>query len=219
MTVTGTLRLEGRPVGGQDVLAFDTAGDRPALLAAAITNDEGRFTLDLPTEPARAALLGKVRSGALAAVARSVELPTDDVDLEIAGPFARVTASIESDAGLPERLNVFFDPVALGGLAEDLAPFASQKAPGVFEAHFAQRTVTGDELTISLAQGTWRLGGDFIVYERPMIVQPGFSNYVVDRVLREDGAELPRERGGFVLEADGDVRLRLVLRELADAEL
>jgi hypothetical protein len=220
VTLAGTLRMEGRPVGGQDVLAFDAEADRPALLATAITDDEGRFSLDPGGAPARVDLLGKLRVDALAAVARSVEPSADGIELEATGPFATVTATIESDAGFPERLNVYFDPVALDGLPERLAPFVTQKAEGVFEGHFSQRSVNGRELTIRLARGTWRLGGDFIVYERPMISEPDFSNYVVDRVLREDGTELPRQgSSGFLLEADGELRIRLELRELADTEL
>lgn len=219
MTLAGTLYLDGRPVGGQDVLAFETDGERPALLAAGVSDDAGRFSLELPGAISRLALLGKVRGDVLAAVARPVEDAGADADLEASGPFARVTVALESDAGYPERLNVFFDPVSLEALPDRLAPFATQKAQGVFEGHFAQRGVTGRELTIGLARGTWRLGGEYIVHERPMMPDPGFSNYVVDRAVGDDGAELPRERGGFRLEADGDVRVTLVLRELDDSEL
>ena len=106
-----------------------------------------------------------------------------------------------------------------GHLPERLAPFASQKAAGVFEGAYVQRMVEGREIKLTLAAGTWRLRGEFIGHERPMIKEPDFSNYVVERVLTEDGTEMPTERGGFLLQAEGEVRLRLVLRELADSEL
>ena len=201
------------------MLAFDTSGERPALLAAGITDDEGRFALQLPPGTERAALLGKLRGETLAPVALDVELPAEFFDLDARGPFSRLTATIESDVGFPDRLDVTFDPVAIAGLPERLTPFATQKAVGAFEGHYVHRTVTGRQLTVALAAGTWRLGAVFIVQERPMIVEPDFSNYVVDRVLTEDGSELPRERGGFVVQADSDVRLTLVLREVADSEL
>jgi hypothetical protein len=220
MTVAGTLRLDGRPVGGHDVLAFATDGERPELLATGTSDDDGRFSLALPDERSHVALLGKVRGDVLAPVARELEPADGDADLDASGPFALVTASIESDAGYPERLNVFFDPLAILGVPDRLAPFVNQRAPGVFEGHFAHRGVSGRELKIRLARGAWKLAGEYVVYERPMIVQPDFSNYVVDRVLAEDGEALPREgRKGFRLEAEGDTRITLVLRELDDSEL
>ena len=110
------------------------------------------------------------RADVLAPVARELERADGDADLDASGPFALVTAAIQSDAGY--------------------------------------------------ARGAWKLGGEYVVYERPMIVQPDFSNYVVDRVLTEDGEELPREgRKGFRLEADGDTSITLVLRERDDSEL
>jgi hypothetical protein len=215
--IAGTLRVEGRPLGGQDVLAFDPAG--PSLLAVGTTDDRGEFRLDV--DGAReAAVMAKVRADVLAVVAATVAVSSERrVELDAAGPFFEISGRLESEIGYPDRLDVFLDPTRLDGVPEALLPFAKMKAEGVFDARYFERGVDGRDFRFRVAPGRWRIGGSVIDLERGSWVAPQHRNYVVDHV-RAEGDELDgRWTSGFELDVAGDRRIALVLRELADHEL
>jgi hypothetical protein len=213
--LAGTLRVEGRPLGGQDVLAFDPAG--PSLLAAGATDDRGEFHLDVDGAP-ETAVLAKVRADVLTVVAGTVSAE-GSIELDAAGPFFEISGRLESDAGYPDRLDVFLDPVQLDGVPEALLPFAKMKDEGVFEARYLKRGVDGREFTLRVAPGRWKIGGSIIDFERGSWVSPEHRNYVVDRVRTEDGELEGSSSSGFELDVSGDRHLTLVLRELANDEL
>jgi hypothetical protein len=199
--IAGVLQLEGRPLGGQDVLAFDPEG--PVLLAAGATDDAGAFTLDaLPG----ALLLGKVRTDDVVAVA--VELAAaQPVELEPPTPFHRLSIQVEGAA--PERLTAFLDPVRLEGVPDALLPFARQVRAGLFEAHYAQRSLPRGGLDLQLHEGRWRIGAHFSIPDgdpRPPAVVAGEA--------RAGGEQLPGSPyAGFEIELTGDREVTLVLRE------
>ena len=105
------------------------------------------------------------------------------------------------------------------GVPDALVPFARQKAEGVFEGHYVQRSAEGQELTLRVAPGRWKLGGSRVDYERGSWTAPEHRNVVVQHV-RTDAGELDGSwPSGFALDVHGDLRVVLVLRELADDEL
>jgi hypothetical protein len=215
--IAGTLRVEGRPLGGQDVLAFDPDG--PSLLAVSATDDRGEFRLDLDGR-AEAAVLAKIRADVQAVVAATVAVPAaQPVDLDAAGPFFAISGRLESDVGFPERLDVFLDPVRVDGVPEALLPFATLKEQGVFEAHYVTRGVAEPEFAFRVAAGRWRIGGRMIDFERSSWVAPEHRNYVVDRVRAEEGELEGSWTSGFELDVAADRQIVLVLRELANDEL
>jgi hypothetical protein len=215
--IAGTLRVAGRPLGGQDVLAFDPAG--PSLLAVGATDDRGEFRLDLDGRT-EAALLAKVRADVQAVVAATVDVASQHpVELDAAGPFFEISGRLESDVGFPERLDVFLDPVRVDGVPEALLPFATLQDEGVFDAHYVTRGVVEPEFTFRVATGRWRIGGRIIDFERSSRVAPKHRNYVVDRVRAEDGELDGSWTSGFELDVAADRQIVLVLRELANEEL
>ena len=213
MTVRGSVAVEGRPVGGQDVLAMPPGGG-PAL-AVARTDDTGAFALDVDGD---VALLAKVRTDALGVAAGSAGAG-DDAALVVEGPLASVSVRVESDVGFPDELDVFFTPEALAGVPAELMTFVTQREPGVYETRFVKRSVTEREWTVRLQAGVWRLGAEYVNLDRAHLARPDFLNYVTASASA-DGEALPGDRvEGFRLEVGGDRVVTLRLRELADSEL
>jgi hypothetical protein len=215
--ISGTLCVEDRPLGGQDVLVLDPAG--ASLLAVGVTDDRGAFRLDVDGAP-EAAVIAKVRADVTAVVSATVAVSSArPVELNAPGPFFEISGRLESEVGYPERLDVFLDPVHLDGVPEGLLPFAKMQAEGVFEAHYLKRAVDGPEFRFRVAAGRWKIGGGVVDLERGSWVAPEHRNYVVDRVRGEDGELDGSWTSGFELDVTGDRRIALVLRELADHEL
>jgi hypothetical protein len=202
--IAGVLRLEGRPLGGQDVLAFDPEG--PVLLAAGATDDAGAFTLDAP---GGAVVLGKVRTDDAVAIAAALAPASGEgVELEPPPPFHRLTVRL-AGAVVPERLMAFLDPVRLADVPDALTPFARQVRAGVFDGHYAQRQLPAAGLELRVQAGTWRIGAHFSVPDR----DPGPAALVAG-AASVGGGELPGgPYAGFELELAADVEVMLVLRE------
>jgi hypothetical protein len=214
--------VAGAPAPGAEVVLFGP-GERPELLASGVTDGGGGFALEPAAQPApvTATVVLRLKGEPLAVMSRDVTLPRPaPVELDADGPFFTVSATIASETGFPRELLVAFDPDAPDGLDARLRPFLTQQAPGVFAGHYATRDVTGREFTARVQRGVWRLGGQFIDHNRPMITAPDFRNYIVTAARTPDGRALPgNESRGFELAVDGDTELTLVLREVADEEL
>jgi hypothetical protein len=204
----GTLRVEGSPVAGQLVLAYDRPGG--ALLATATSGDDGKYTLALPDTDASVTLLARFVGEVNGAIARRVAAPLSKaVDLELSGPLPVVRVLLD---GGPGRAVVFADAAELSGVPAELAPFLSQRATGVFDSAFVERDVRGTETAFVLAPGTWRLGARLQIDGPAEIRVDPESWGATSAVDADSGAELPGERySGFELTVSGDraVTLRM----------
>jgi hypothetical protein len=204
--VDGTLRAEGRPVGGQDVLVLSPAGD---VLDGATSDDRGRFSVSATSADT---VLGKVRTDAF-----GIALATGGAgDLDLHGPLATVDVTIESERGHPERLDLTLDPVGLDGVPGELMPFVRMKAPGVGEGHFGRRRLTEPHAVLRLQPGTWRINASAIDLDRAD--RPG-GNAIAGAATAGDIPLAGGGPSGFLVDIGGDVRLTLVLREATSREL
>jgi hypothetical protein len=207
-SLNGTLRVEGSPVAGQLVLAYDRPGG--ALLATATSGLDGTYKLALPDTGASVTLLARFVGEVNGAIARRVATPlSKKEDLELSGPLPVVRVLLD---GGPGRAIVFADPASLAGVPAELEPFLDQRAAGVFDSAFVERDVQGSETTFVLAPGLWRLGARFEIdgpAEIGVNPEPWGATSATDA---DTGAELAGERYcGFELEVAGDraVTLRL----------
>ena len=146
--MNGTLSLDGRPLGGQDVLALADG----QLVAAAITDDRGAFSVHENAGPLT--LLAKFRGGAYGLVARTVA-PGEDTELALGG-LHTLDLQIVGE-GLPERLDLALDPLELDGVDDALIAYANLKPEGLMDAHFGHRVVDLAGTELKLQPGTWRL--------------------------------------------------------------
>lgn len=225
--VTGTLRAAGVAAAGAEVQLFahePEAVPRLRLLAGGVTDPSGAFALEPAADdvPARGILVAKLKDDPVGVLTSEVELPAAAaVDLAADGPFYSIAGTVESDAGLPAELTLVADPVRPDGVPDDVVPFLSQSAPGVFDGRYAAHTVTPPSFQVRLQRGRWRLRAEYVNYDRPNIHEPDFRNYATAEVRTEpDGASAPGTPSrGFELDVDGDRRVTLVLRELLDDEL
>ena len=198
--IAGTLSVEGRPVGGQDVLAV--AGDE--VVASALTDDLGRFSLDAPEG---ATVIGKVRTGTYGVVARVVE--AGGLDLDLGAPLPALDIALESEHELPARIDLTLDPVRLDGVPDELMPYARMRGPGVLEGHFGRGVIDGARASVRVQPGAWRIAASSIDPDRTHV-----RSLVTGRV-RADGDEVE----GDALVVSGDRRITLVLRAATQNEL
>jgi hypothetical protein len=198
--IAGTLSVEGRPVGGQDVIAL--AGEE--VVAGALTDDLGRFSLDAPEG---ATVIGKVRTGTYGVVARVVE--AGGLDLDLGGPLPALDIALESEHELPARIDLTLDPVRLDGVPDELMPYARMRGPGVLEGHFGRGVIDGARASVRVQPGAWRIAASSIDPDRTHV-----RSLVTGRV-RADGDEVE----GDALVVSGDRRITLVLRAATQNEL
>jgi hypothetical protein len=198
--IAGTLSVEGRPVGGQDVIAL--AGEE--VVAGALTDDLGRFSLDAPEG---ATVIGKVRTGIYGVVARVVE--GGGLDLDLGGPLPALDIALESEHELPARIDLTLDPVRLDGVPDELMPYARMRGPGVLEGHFGRGVIDGARASVRVQPGAWRIAASSIDPDRTHV-----RSLVTGRV-RADGDEVE----GDALVVSGDRRITLVLRAATQNEL
>ena len=200
--ISGTLSVEGRPVGGQDVLAL--AGGE--VVASALSDDLGRFSLDAPDG---ATVIGKVRTGTYGVVAR-----TGGADLDLAGPLPALEITLESEHELPARIDLTLDPVRLGGVPDELMAYTRMRGPGVMEGHFGRGVIDGAYARVRVQPGLWRIAASSIDPDRTHV-----RSLVTGRV-QFDGAEIEGDAaGGFALEVAADSRVTLVMRAATQNEL
>ena len=151
--LAGTLRVDGRPMGGQDILAL--AGTD--VVASTVSDDLGRFALDAPGD---ATLIAKVRTGTYGVVTGHA------ADLDLGGPLHTLEIALESERELPARLDLTLDPVRLAGVPDELMPYTRLRAPGVMDGHFAAAVVDGAGTTVRVQPGEWRISASSVDPDR-----------------------------------------------------
>jgi hypothetical protein len=190
--LAGTLRVEGRPVGGQDILAL--AGTD--VVASTLSDDLGRFALDVP---GGATLMAKVRTGTYGVATRVAGAGEGGADLDLDGPLPALEIALESERALPARLDLALDPVRLAGVPDELMPYTRLRAPGVMDGHFAAAVVDGARTTVRVQPGEWRISASSVDPDRTHL-----PSLVADAVT---------------LTVSRDCRVTLVLRTATQSEL
>ena len=220
--VTGLVLAEGRPASGSDVLLVSK--DLSTLLAATSTTPDGRFTLHPEGDADQAILAAKLHGPSVGFAHHLITLPARRdvvVDFDSTVTFHRLDGEIDASAGLPGQLNVFIDPVRLDGVPDGLDQYFLVKRPTVIDAHFGRLEVHGSRFAMKLQTGTYRIGGEYLNYDRPEMLNPQEPNFIVNAATTVPGnAPLPGdELLGFTLRVDQDCRVVLWLRVVADREL
>jgi hypothetical protein len=205
--IAGTLSVEGRPVGGQDVLAL--SGED--VVASTLSDDLGRFSLDAPDG---ATVIGKVRTGTYGVVTQVAAAGDGAADLDLGGPLPALEIALESEHELPARLDLTLDPVRLAGVPDELMPYTRLRGPGVMEGHFGRGVIDGAHARVHLQPGLWRIAASSIDPDRTHV-----PSLVTDRV-RADGDEVEGDSmSGFALAVSRDCHVTLVLRAATQSEL
>jgi hypothetical protein len=203
--IAGTLSVEGRPVGGQDVIAL--AGEQ--VVASALTDDLGRFSLEAPEG---ATVIGKVRTGTYGVVARVAE--AGGANLDLGGPLPVLEIALESEHELPARIDLTLDPVRLAGVPDELMPYTRMSGPGVMDGHFGRGVIDGARASVRVQPGLWRIAASSIDPDRTHVLS------LVTARVRADGDEVEEDAGGgFALMVSQDRRVTLVLRAATQGEL
>jgi hypothetical protein len=218
--VKGIVRLNGKPVGPDEVLAISE--DMAELLAAGSTDSQGRFTLSVPEATRRVIIVAKLRGTTIGLRHREIALPLLEpvsVDFE-ASQFKWLRAEIESTSGTPDSLDVFADPINLDGVPDAMREFFRQSRIGVRNAYFAKVSVRGSSFALQLQAGTYRIGGERVNYDQPLATVPVPNFKVSAATLAPENVPLPGDESlGFVIDMDQDRRVVFWLRVVEDAEL
>jgi hypothetical protein len=226
--VNGSLLLDGRPLPAQRVLLI--SGEMTALLASATTNEDGDFELDVPKDARQGSvhLLVKIQGPVVGLVHRTVDLADDGDDLEIRidtnrGAFHTVSGTVATTKGWPPSLDIFVNPVQVEGVPAELARFFFRRDERVVESTFFKTRLAGQtrEFALTLAAGTYRIGGGHLNYNRPNLADPDFENYTVARVEADgDPDPLPgNPSSGYELDVGRDRRITMTIEVVPDEAL
>lgn len=221
--ITGRLLIDGLPAVDQEVTLISPGFD--TFVGRAITDSGGDFILSLPESGLKSvSLLIKIRHPFLALAYQQVELPQTtplEVDLDSNADIWTLSGEIEPFTGRSPHLNLFFDPLSSAEVPASLARFFNQVEPSVHEAHFFRLRVTGEQFSIRVKAGLYAIGGTYLNYDRPNIVDPDFDNLIVYRAeLAGTQTQLPgTPYSGFEINVVGDCHLLLSLIEVDDEDL
>lgn len=221
--ITGRLFIDGLPAAGQEITLISPQFD--AFLGRAMTGSGGDFALFLQQSGLNGAgLLIKIRHPFIALAYRQVEVPLTapvEIDLDSGAGVWTLSGEIEPFAGRAPHLNLFLDPLSTPEVPAGSARFINQVEPFVHDAHFYVLQVAGEQFSIRVKAGRYAIGGAYLNYDRPNIVDPDFDNLIVHRAeLAGSPAPLPgTPYGGFEIDVEGDCHLLLSLIAVDDDEL
>ena len=211
----GLVLLDGRPAAGQRVLALSS--DMTSFLAAAVTDEEGRYRLELPGRTA-VVLMAKIQGPVLAVAAQ--ERP--DFRFDSRSPaFCTVRGEIVPVKGArPPHIEISVTPAHLEGVPAAAETFFLRYEARVVESAFYGARIGERTFALRLQRGTWRIAGGHIDYGRPTAVGQPPPNVIVGSIETAQERELPGEPfGGFTLDVHGDVSIKLRLAILPDDQL
>lgn len=225
--LTGLLKLGGQALSDQRVLLI--SGDMMKLLGSVTTGKDGAFEVVVPHEHknGEVILLIKIQGPVIALVHKVVDLKSDGkgphlINIESSkGEYHQIHGMIETTSGWPPFLNVFVDPVHIAGIPAQLEKFFNQRDEKVVESSFFKKRLEDKSFILKLKSGTYRIGGDYLNYSRPNMVNPDFENYLVARV-DADGENKPLEGkryGGYLLEVKRNREITMTIEVVPDEEL
>jgi hypothetical protein len=232
LILVGALLMDNQSLPNQEILLID---EKMSELIGVCSNDsnkacatgadgEFRFNISEQNRPVKARVLVKLKDEIVTVVEKLIDIPQENpVEISVDRPkdLLTVDVTIESSDGFPDTLNVFIDPVKIDGVPEQLERFFKQVRDGVFDAHFVEKRIQGKTFSFKVKPGIYRIGGEYIIYERPMMVNSNFKNYIVDRVTLQSGNTnlTGNPYSGFTLNVDSDCKIVLSLRVVEDQEL
>jgi len=222
--VKGTLLVDGQPSQDQELLLI--SADMNKLLAVSASGPDGsfEFAFPAPQKDSNAIVLAKLRRDFAGVVHRQVDLLQAaplEIEVETKTDSFNLEVMIESSVGYPEHLDVFLDPIIVAGVPEQLTRYFKQVDRGIFTSHFLERLIDDRAFDVRVMAGTYKIGGHYIIEDRPMLVNPTSENFIGSSATVEPYAS-PLEGdpdGGFALTVDNDCRVVFTLRVLEDKEL
>jgi hypothetical protein len=225
--LTGFLLLDGNLLPEQRVLLISK--DMTRLLASTTTMDDGTFNVSVPA-PYRdneVILLVKIQGPIIALAHRVIDLKSNaagphEVSIDTTeGNFYHIHGDFITTSRWPPYLMLFVDPVHIDGIPAQLEKFFYQRDEQVDEATFFRMRIEDRSFHLKVQCGTYRIGGDYLNYFRPMMVKPDFENYVVTR-LEADGESQPLEGNrysGYLVEVKRDRSITMKIEVIPDEEL
>lgn len=219
----GAVKVDNVPSVNQEVLLIAERGER--FIDSTTTDNRGHFEFLLPKhyDQEKTIIMAKIKNDVISLASEIVSIPQEKpllINVNTSKDFITIHLKIESSEGYPKYLNVFLDPIRVSSIPSGLMHFANQQKESVFDSHFIYAPMKSRTFTIKVKSGIYRIGGEYINYDRPMIVNPDFSNYVVSRVSIDSEIDLGGSpSSGFIFEAEKDCTLVMVLRVLDDEEI
>lgn len=207
VTISGRLRVDGRPLPGADVLVFSEAARR--LAGSGSTDADGAFGVPVAgAEPF--VLLAKVRGPvcSLHAVPVTGSGPVE-VDVDTAAGFAELRGSGEAPEDPPLVLRI--DPARVEGVPDWLITFAKQRREGVFEGTYCELPLVDGTFQVRVRHGDYRVRGDRFV-DGPVRQDGTTPGTLLVRGIRTEGGDAGGDpHAGFLIGVYGDTAVRLIV--------
>lgn len=205
----GTVRVDGRPIRGADVLLLDAAGK---VLAAVPTDEAGSYRLASPAGFADGMLLARLYRPIVGARATAVTHPVETgFDFATRDTIA-LGGEIEPPSGVtPDFLDVSLTPRALDGVPQSatMALIAVDTGPAL-KASYLTEQIKQLHFAFRVVPGTWDLLVNRLVDEAPS-VNPRAPNLTNAELTMPDGSKPAQTFGAYRIDVRVDTQVRIRL--------
>lgn len=212
----GTVRVDGSPVRGAEVLLLDGAGK---VLAASQTDETGGYRLPSPAGFTKGTLLARVYRPIVGARAAQVsEAGETSFNFSTSETIA-LSGDIAPPAGVtPDFLDVSLTPRALAGVpaSANMALIAVDTGPAL-KASYLTAQIHDPHFSFRIVPGTWDLLVNRVVDAAPS-AQAGPPNLTNAELTLPDGGKPAQTFGAYRLDVHHDTHVRIQLEILKDPQ-
>lgn len=205
----GTVRVDGHPIRGADVLLLDAGGK---VLAAGRTDEAGGYRLAPPAGFAGGMLLARLYRPIVGARATPVTRPGEtDFDFTTRDTVA-LGGEVEAPSGVsPDFLDVSITPRALDGVppSANMALIAVDTGPAL-KASYLTEEIKEPHFAFRVLPGTWDLLVNRIVEQAPT-VKATVPNLTSVELTLPDGTKPAQTFGAYRLDVRRDTQVRVRL--------
>jgi len=218
--LTGAVLLNGEAASDQCVMVL--SADMDKFVTGAITDEDGNYKIELPyAERGKSVVLVVKIQGPVLALEHRVILPgtsgsRQDFAFNTAGKgFSTLQGTIVSDDGyVPPTLEIAITPIHLNDVPQPVENFFLRRDAGVVDASFYEKKITPDHFELRVQNGSYRISGVNIIYQRPVSTLQAPNSFIVDSVYADsETVSLPGEpMGGFILDIRSDRKISMHLK-------
>ena len=211
----GTVRVDGNPIRGADVLLLDAAGK---VVAATQTDEAGGYRLASPAGFSRGMLLARLYRPIVGARVTPVTHPGETGFDFATRDTVALAGDVEAPAGVtPDFLDVSLTPRALDGVppAAAMALIAVDAGPAL-KASYLTEQIKSLHFAFRVVPGTWELLVNRVVEAAPTVKSPT-PNLTNAELTLPDGSKPAQTFGAYRIEVRHDLQVRVRLEVMKDS--
>lgn len=211
----GTVRVDGAPIRGADVLLLDAAGK---VVAAGQTDEAGGYRLASPAGFSRGMVLARLYRPIVGARATAVTHPAETGFEFATGDTVALSGDVEPPAGVtPDFLDVSLTPRALDGVPPSAAMALIAVGTGpALKASYLTEQIHEPRFAFRVIPGTWELLVNRVVEQAPT-AGPAAPNLTNAELTLADGSKPAQSFGAYRIDVRHDTRVHVRLEVMKDS--